>query len=68
MIALLLQAIYKTIDEHKIGTDPSKNLLNNMEKYFSEATIRQSNCGYMKDALLRVPIKTINDMYTDPDR
>ncbi|XP_028163603.1 glucoside xylosyltransferase 1 [Ostrinia furnacalis] len=60
------QAIYKAIDEHEVGTDPSNSLLNNMEKYLSEAS--PSNCGNLKDAFLRIPIKTISDLYDAPER
>ncbi|KAL0819616.1 hypothetical protein ABMA28_007698 [Loxostege sticticalis] len=60
------QAIYKAIDEHVVGSDPSKSLLNNMEQFLSAAS--PSNCGNLKDTLLRLPIKTLNDLYDAPKR
>ncbi|CAG9789339.1 unnamed protein product [Diatraea saccharalis] len=60
------QAIYKAIDEYEVGTDPSRSLLNSIEKYFSKAP--SSNCGNLKDAFLRVPIRTLNDLYSVPIR
>lgn len=47
---LMFQAIYRAIDEYQVGTDPS-NIIPKLEKYFSEAP--QSNCGNLKDALLK---------------
>ncbi|RVE50086.1 hypothetical protein evm_005292 [Chilo suppressalis] len=60
------QAIYKAIDEYELGTDSTHSLLNSIEKYLSEAP--SSNCGNLKDAFLRVPIKTLNELYSVPTR
>ncbi|KAJ8723890.1 hypothetical protein PYW07_007870 [Mythimna separata] len=60
------QAIYRAIDEYVVGTDPSKDLLANMDHYFSQAPT--SNCGNLKDAFLKVPTRTFSDLYPAPDR
>ncbi|KAM3956547.1 glucoside xylosyltransferase 1 shams [Aphomia sociella] len=60
------EAIYRAINEHNIGTDSAELLLNKMEKYFSETS--PTNCGNLKDAFFRVPIKTINDLHGKPNR
>lgn len=60
------QAIYRAIDEYEIGTDPSKYVLTNMDRYFTEAP--PSNCGNLKEAFLKVPTQTFSNLYPPPDR
>ncbi|XP_013184550.2 glucoside xylosyltransferase 1 [Amyelois transitella] len=60
------QAIYRAIDEHDLARDTPESLLNNMEKYFANTT--STNCGSLKDAFFRVPVKTLTDFYSKPDR
>ncbi|XP_026760574.1 glucoside xylosyltransferase 1 [Galleria mellonella] len=60
------EAIYRAINEYNIGIDSTETLLNKMEKYFTEAPA--SNCGNLKNAFFRLPIKTINDLYGKPNR
>ncbi|XP_075982491.1 glucoside xylosyltransferase 1 shams [Anticarsia gemmatalis] len=60
------QAIYKAIDEYVVGTNPSKTLLQNMNKYFEEAPA--SNCGNLRDAFFNIPVKTFSNLYPVPDR
>ncbi|KAJ0173605.1 hypothetical protein K1T71_010754 [Dendrolimus kikuchii] len=52
------QAIYRAMDEHHLGVDQPITLIEKMRKYISEAPV--SNCGNMKDALLKVPLDTFN--------
>ncbi|XP_047509946.1 glucoside xylosyltransferase 1 [Pieris napi] len=59
------EAIYRAIDEYKVGGDPSE-VLNNMEKYLDAAP--ESNCGNQKNGLLKLPRRILNNMYVKPNR
>lgn len=60
------QAIYRAIDEYIVGTDSTKTLLQNMAKYFDQAPV--SNCGELREAFFHSPMKTINELYSVPNR
>ncbi|XP_053614083.1 glucoside xylosyltransferase 1-like isoform X2 [Plodia interpunctella] len=60
------QAMYQAVADHELGRDTPEELLNNMEKYFTNTV--PTNCGRLKDAFFRVPVKTLTDLYSKPDR
>ncbi|XP_032521089.2 glucoside xylosyltransferase 1 [Danaus plexippus] len=59
------QAVYRAINEYEIGSD-RMTVLTNLDKYLNEAP--PSNCGNMKDSLLKLPIDTLTNKYVKPDR
>lgn len=52
------KAVYRAIDEYNFKMDSPKILVENMRKYLSQEFV--SNCGSITEALLKVPLETLN--------